>query len=124
MSGWGTLIDNIAEHVRLLQELGVHRCEIDPTLLGQLKSQPPSPSVAPSAAMPRADAAASQAAAPVSAMPAPGFSVDPTCQRCTLAAERSEPPLAGEGKGRHPDIMFIAPVPLAPPDRELLHKMI
>lgn len=140
MSEWTDIIDGIADHVTLLQELGERTVELAPAIRQALaEAGKPSPPPAPAAVL-------EQQPAPRMSSPPNRLSVSAqtasasfelkalspearrkaldeiaariqTCTACVLCKQRLHP-VPGQGNCNKPDVMFIGEAPGADEDRQ------
>lgn len=131
MTGYSGIIDDLIDHVHLLQEMGARFVELDPALLRALE---PDPAVA----QPAAPVAANRQRAPqvsspssyarprsVNGAPAPTPAVAmaeivakvAACEACALHQNRTQT-VPGHGNIDTPDIMFIGEAPGEEEDKQ------
>lgn len=129
MTGYSDIVEDLIDHVNLLQELGERFVEMDPALLKALEPDNAANRTAAPAAAQRPVPLASTPAATASSRPARRGSpaLEPSsamadiqarvaaCQACPLHQNRTQT-VPGKGKIDSPDIMFIGEAPGAEED--------
>ncbi len=126
MSSWTAILDDVIDHVRLLQELGGRSVELSPDVL-RAPGAPakPAPAPAPAAApAPRTPPAAPRPDSPA-ALPGAKPALTPearraalaetaarveACDACALRQQRTRS-VPGQGNFNSPDVMFIGEAP-------------
>ena len=134
MSVWTDIIDDLADHVSLLKELGLRSVPVDPDTWSAFSASPaaarplaPAVTPPPAPAQPRAAAGLGQHSAPLSknalspearrtALDVIAQRID-ACTACVLRQQRNKS-VPGQGNPDSPDIMFIGEAPGGDEDRQ------
>ncbi len=128
MIGYSSIIEDLIDHVSLLQELGERTVEMDPALLKVLEPDTPRPAPA---AMSRSAPSGRQMSATATARPRSQTASALSCAEaitdiCARVAECTACPLhqsrtktvPGKGNTNNPDVMFIGEAPGAEEDAQ------